>query len=259
MKREAEFPLRLTSPHMRGRKVRRAQEALKKYRPGRVDGEWGQKSAAATKRAKFWLGYPQHAITGTYGEQLHRRLTGKSSLPLSYRARRARRLKAHADRPLREKALEIAKQNLGEKEHPEGSNHSKFNEWYGFDGAWCAMFVSFCYVKAGSEKAFVRAVRYAFTPFMTRDARQGDHALRTLGADEVKPGDVVMFDWGFDGRSQNVMNTDHTGLFEKWLVRGQSFMTIEGNTSIGNDSDGGRVMRRTRGMREVEAFIRVEA
>jgi len=52
-------------------------------------------------------------------------------------------------------------------------------------------------------------------------------------------GDIVFFDWNGDGRF------DHTGIFVK-DIDGKSFETIEGNTSLTNQSNGGQVMRRKR-------------
>ena len=64
-----------------------------------------------------------------------------------------------------------------------------------------------------------------------------------------QPGDIVLFDWTGDG------HCDHTGIFEKWIKEGSTFSTIEGNTAIGNDSDGGCVMQRTRNAATVKAFV----
>lgn len=54
-----------------------------------------------------------------------------------------------------------------------------------------------------------------------------------------KPGDIVFYDW-----NGNHTKRDHVGIVES--VSGSSVVAIEGNTSVGNDSNGGEVMRRTR-------------
>jgi surface antigen len=54
-----------------------------------------------------------------------------------------------------------------------------------------------------------------------------------------KVGDVVFYDWQGDGVS------DHVGIVEKVNPNG-SIVAIEGNTSVGNNSNGGQVMRRER-------------
>jgi len=50
---------------------------------------------------------------------------------------------------------------------------------------------------------------------------------------------LFFFDWNADGRY------DHTGLFVRWINE-KEFETIEGNTAVGNDSNGGNVMKRVR-------------
>jgi hypothetical protein len=65
-----------------------------------------------------------------------------------------------------------------------------------------------------------------------------------------QPGDLVCFDWEGNGVA------DHIGLYEKDLP-GSEFQTIEGNTSVGNNSNGGEVMRRKRNRSQVQAFVHV--
>jgi len=53
-------------------------------------------------------------------------------------------------------------------------------------------------------------------------------------------GDIVLFDWNADGRF------DHTGIFVRHIDSEKLFETIEGNTSSGNNSNGGQVQVRKR-------------
>ncbi|MFK5173308.1 CHAP domain-containing protein, partial [Propionibacterium freudenreichii] len=53
------------------------------------------------------------------------------------------------------------------------------------------------------------------------------------------PGDIVFFDWDLNG------NVEHAGIFVKWIDKNH-FECIEGNTAVGNDSNGGEVMIRKR-------------
>ena len=244
------FPLRLTSPLTKGALVKEAQGRLAKSRfgnfhPGDVDGEFGEHSAAAVHRAKYWLGYPTDQINEAYGGALHAYLGGKA-LPLTYQARRKLRLKKQADRPLRLKVLAKAISQIGETEHPANSNISKFSKWYGVTGPWCAMFVSWCIDQCGGK------FHYAYCPFILRDARAGVNGLRILKASEVKPGDGVLYDWEHNGVP------DHVGFFERGNPSG-AFVAVEGNTAVGNNSNGGIVMRRAdRVASEVAAFFRYE-
>jgi hypothetical protein len=63
------------------------------------------------------------------------------------------------------------------------------------------------------------------------------------------PGDIAIFNW--DGGVP-----DHIGIVEKYLGGGQ-FQSVEGNTSLGNNSNGGEVMRRVRYLSQVDGFGRV--
>jgi hypothetical protein len=69
------------------------------------------------------------------------------------------------------------------------------------------------------------------------------------GRTEPLPGDIAIYNW--DGGAP-----DHIGIVEEYLGNGQ-FHAIEGNTAVGNDSNGGQVMRRVRSITNVEGFGRV--
>ena len=79
------------------------------------------------------------------------------------------------------------------------------------------------------------------------------NGLIVVPTDKVEPGDIAMFDWQRDGIS------DHVGIVESKPSKNGNFKCIEGNTSQGNDSDGGEVMRRNRNKNQVQVFIRVVA
>jgi peptidoglycan hydrolase-like protein with peptidoglycan-binding domain len=246
----------LTSPMMQGEEVKTLQRRLagtnkfkENYHPGKVDGSFGESTAGASYRAKFALGYPTKDLTRTYGQVLDNYLTGKTALPDAFAKRRRDRKKAAAAVPLRVKALNKAKPEIGTKESPSGSNRVKYSTWYGIIGPWCAMFVTWCYDGVGS-KAFTRGSRYAYVPNIISAARLGGRGLALTSNPE--PGDLVCFDWNRDRIA------DHVGIFEKWINRSAgTFYAIEGNTSTSNNSNGGQVMRRNRNRSLVQAFVRV--
>jgi len=151
---------------------------------------------------------------------------------------------------LRQAALEIARGQLGIKENPAGSNHTKYGSWYGVDyQPWCAIFVTWCFEQAGDSPSFVKGSRYAYCPYVVGDARAGRYGLSTT--DDPVPGDVVVYDWNWNGEY------DHIGIFENW-VDNSSFNAIEGNTSYSDNSNGGEVMRRTRSKSgQGTCFVRV--
>lgn len=153
-----------------------------------------------------------------------------------------------ADSSWRDAVLERAVGEIGVKENPPDTNNVKYCDWYGMVGPWCAMFVTWCHETEGVDSAFVQGSRYAYVPYILADARAGRYGLKTV--DDPIPGDLVLYDWAFDGEF------DHIGVFEGW--KGDEFTAIEGNTSVSNNSNGGEVMRRTRVLgQQATEFVRV--
>ena len=144
------------------------------------------------------------------------------------------------------KIVEIATKEIGQVEVPTNSNKTKYGKWFGFDGvAWCGMFVSWVYSTAGFPLPKIGFTK-GFAGCQTAVAYFKKNNQIT-----TKPvsGDIVFFDWNKDGRY------DHTGLFVKWIDKEKGlFETIEGNTAIGNDSNGGEVMIRKR-IKSVAIFV----
>lgn len=142
--------------------------------------------------------------------------------------------------------IDIARQELGTVESPPNSNRNKYGAWFGMDGvAWCAQFVSYCYYMAGfplGNIGFAKGFAGCQTAY--------SHFLKTneITTHPIE-GDIVLFDWNGDHRY------DHVGLFVRWIDEQRGvFETIEGNTSLNNDSNGGKVMARTRN-KSVSVFI----
>lgn len=155
------------------------------------------------------------------------------------------------DTTIRESALALALTQIGIKESPAGSNEVKYCDWYGVLGPWCAMFCTWCYQTnvRGPSPSFVRGERYAYVPYIVSDARNGRYGLSVTSS--PKPGDLVCYDWQWNGEY------DHVGLFEAWTGT-YTFTSCEGNTSTSNNSNGGEVMRRTRGTHDqATVFVRV--
>lgn len=135
-----------------------------------------------------------------------------------------------------QKIVEIASKEIGIEESPRNSNKTKYGKWFGFDGvAWCGMFVSWCYSQADYSLGNIGYLK-GFAGCQTAFA----HFTKTKEITKTPQiGDIVLFDWNNDKRY------DHTGIFVKWLDDNR-FEAIEGNTSVGNDSNGGKVMLRIR-------------
>lgn len=154
------------------------------------------------------------------------------------------------------RALAEARRHLGVRESPPGSNCTQFGRWFGVDGVpWCAIFASYCYDRGagvvlchGWHGAGVYPRKgVAYVPTLEAWLRATG---RWLERDEgAQPGDLAIFDW--DGGQP-----DHCGLVEHALGRGR-ISTVEGNTGVGNDSNGGAVMRRERSLEQIAGFGRV--
>jgi cell wall-associated NlpC family hydrolase len=150
------------------------------------------------------------------------------------------------------RALAVARRYLGVRESPPGSNRTPFGAWYGEDGVpWCAIFVSYCFEQGagvvlgrGHRGATPRGVASVIVlEDWLRDSRQW------WEGGEPQRGDLALFNW--DGGVP-----DHVGIVERRLSGGR-FATIEGNTAVGNDSNGGEVMRRIRRLSSVDGFGRL--
>lgn len=134
--------------------------------------------------------------------------------------------------------VNTAKVEIGTKEEPANSNIQKYGEWFGFNGVpWCAIFVSWCYHHAGYPLGNI-GWKKGFAGCMIGVQHFKKHN-EVIEAIDVKPGDIVFFDWNGDKRY------DHVGIFVK-RISAEYFETIEGNTSYTNQSNGGEVMLRKR-------------
>lgn len=147
----------------------------------------------------------------------------------------------------RQNIIATASSENNVKESPAGSNKQKYGEWYGLNGVkWCAIFVSYVYDHAGHPLGKIE------TPKGYHYCQGGYNFWKAKGefTKDPQPGDIVLYDWKGDG------HCDHTGIFESWKDGSKKvFFAWEGNTEHGNDSDGGKVMRRERSVGLVKKFV----
>ncbi len=252
-----ENALIVSTPHMRGDRVVKAQKLLAGHNafhdnpspidvyPGRIDGEYGPNTASATKRAKFWLGYEDKDLDGAFGALVFNLLHGDTKLSAEFAARRKKRLEQKASpSAIKKKALELAKKELNTKESPYGSNRQKYGEWYGMNGVpWCAIFVSWCISHAGHPW------KYSYVPAMVADARANKNGMSLTFKPE--PGDVIAYTFGG--------HVDcHTAFFDSWVNEAHhDFYDLGGNTGPSDFSNGGGVARQVRNVGLVSHFIRI--
>lgn len=141
------------------------------------------------------------------------------------------------------RVLDIARAELGYTETPAGSNRTKYGKWFGLDGQpWCMMFVQWVFAQAGATDLLP-----ALTASCGTLMRAGKAAGRWVTGN-YQPGDVVIYD--FPGGAA----TDHCGIVVTALTTG--VRAIEGNTAVGDDSNGGAVMERTRPLSQVVGAVR---
>lgn len=148
--------------------------------------------------------------------------------------------------------LEKAKSFIGTKEHPKNSNNVIFNTVYynkavsGAKYPWCCVFIWYVFYICNLSNLFFDGKKVAGCEAFLTWAKNNNLVTKT-----PKPGDLVLFQFDKD------IAADHIGFYLCANVDG-SFQTIEGNTSIGNNSNGGEVMERTRTLKQVKAFVKIE-
>jgi hypothetical protein len=235
--------LHVTSPLTRGPDVLEIQHRLDDlgYAVGPIDGAYGVATASAVRAFQR-----DHGLTadGAVGPATRQALADAEPGDVP----------ADEPSPIGLRALQEACRHIGTKESPPNSNRTLFGRWFGIDGVkWCNVFVSYCYAVgagytlcAGYRGAGVYAKGSTYVP--TTEAWLRATGM-WVGRATPQPGDIAIFNW--DGGVP-----DHIGIVERYLGDGR-FTSIEGNTSAGNDSDGGAVMRRTRSLTQVDGFGRI--
>jgi len=139
--------------------------------------------------------------------------------------------------------LDRARSQIGTVEARDGSN--PYGRAYGMDRvAWCAEFQWWCFTQAGAASLIPKT---AYTPTMASWYQQKGRADRA-----PRVGSLVFYNWPGDG----VDRIQHVGIVEAVNPDG-TITTIEGNTTsgvAGNQSAGGGVWRRRRGLSSVVLF-----
>ena len=130
--------------------------------------------------------------------------------------------------------IKVARQQVGYIESK--GNKTKYGEWFGLNGVpWCGIFVSWCYAMGGVKLPNIGFKR----GFAGCQTAAEYFKARNMIVKTPAVGDIVLYDWQGDGRY------DHTGIYLRHNDN-ERFSAIEGNTSTANQSNGGRVMVRTR-------------
>jgi len=151
------------------------------------------------------------------------------------------------------KVLAVAKKHVDEGYVEGGDNLTIMGQWYGLQGQpWCAMFVSWCFDKAGlihlvqaqSKKGFASCD--AGLKYFTKKNM-------TIPVGQAQPGDIVFFQFDDDAQP------DHVGLVYSNDGKG-TLICFEGNTSPdggkGSQSNGGGAYKKKRSYSLVMAVVR---
>lgn len=135
-----------------------------------------------------------------------------------------------------------AESYIGTKESPAYSNNVIFNtDYYGHpvNGAsypWCVTFVWDIFRMCGASDLFYDGRKTAYCPAVLAWGRENG-----LIVTDGREGDLILFDWD----NTNPNDADHIGFIKAKSADGY-YITIEGNTSITDNSNGGEVMERRR-------------
>lgn len=132
-------------------------------------------------------------------------------------------------------AVIYAINEIGIKEYPAGSNDVKYNTWYygkpvmGNNYPWCCAFISWLF---RNDRDLCK--RTASCQDLLEWFEKSGCIVKT-----PKAGDIVFFKYLTNNR-----RTNHVGIVID--VKGSQIVTVEGNTSVTSQDNGGAVMQRTR-------------
>ena len=118
---------------------------------------------------------------------------------------------------VRDEIVKIASEQVGYKEY--SNNMTKYGEWYGLQGEWCDIFISWLASQVGILYTLIP--KEAYVP--NTAAWYKEKGLLKDKNYTPQKGDLILFDY-----NQNRV-PDHIGIVEK--VEGNVIHTIEGNKS----------------------------
>lgn len=160
-------------------------------------------------------------------------------------------------------ALAIAQSQLGVKESPLGSNRGPEIDMYiraaGLDPtkgsyAWCASFVVWCFQQAALQNN-VKSPCPRTAGVLNMLNLSKSQGAKIYTPQDIKlhpltlaiPGDIFIMKF--------TPSTGHTGFIESYNPTTHEITTIEGNTNLAGSREGIAVMRRTRPISTIKAFI----
>lgn len=255
--------LKLTSPYMRGEKVRQIQRAAKErlnakaisHPPVEIDGVYGPATARLVRRAAYYLG-----IRDTKDAERRETIILSPSKRTAAELRRSqeRENAYESKRSAYDKATQWGKSKIGTVEKPAGSNQGPgISDWLedvgiDFGAPWCGAF----FAKACDIAGVPVTDESRYCPWIKKHAERGSGGyLRwTTSPSEAQKacdnGYVVACVFDFGGSE-----LAHVGLLLS--ASSSSVECVEGNTSssnAGSQANGGGVFERGRPISQVGGF-----
>lgn len=117
----------------------------------------------------------------------------------------------------RDEIIKIANEQVGYKEY--ANNKTKYGEWYGMQGEWCDIFISWLANQVGILNTLIPKEAYVPT---TANWYKNKGLLKDKNYRPQK-GDLILFDYNHN------KTPDHIGIVD--YVEGNVIHTIEGNKS----------------------------
>ena len=146
--------------------------------------------------------------------------------------------------------IDVGRKYVGLTEMPPNSNNIIFNTAYygkevkGSAYPWCAVFLWYIFKEAGASALYYGGKKCAYTPTLANYYKQQNRFYAT-----PKVGDIVFYQFSGSNR------INHVGIVTE-VLGPNKIKTIEGNTGIGNDSNGGAVLERSRSTTYVKGYGR---
>jgi peptidoglycan hydrolase-like protein with peptidoglycan-binding domain len=194
--------LQLSNPLVTGPDVKEAQQLLLQnpfgaFDPGTPDGEYGELTANAVKRAKWELGFPATAGNAVFGPQLKAFLSGTKPLPAAFQARRAKRLQqAGSEDAIRKRIVQWALwgcQNTGQIAYSQNGNVrlAQLGKNASLPLATdCSGFATLCYAWAGAPNPNAAGAYDARAPAYTGSMLG---RMRKIPKGAAQAGDLVIW------------------------------------------------------------------
>jgi len=156
--------------------------------------------------------------------------------------------------PTARAVYDLLRRQLGVTETPAGSNRNPYGAALHMNGvAWCALLTSWAFWKLSGLPLIGGKVQ-SFTPTFAQWFHS--HGLWHEPHEKMQLGDIPFFAFygpDYEGRWKGIC---HVGFTEADNRDDRRFIDIEGNTSAGDDANGGQVQRRVRSRAYLAGFGR---